>query len=320
MERRHFLSGTGIVLSSQIAGCLNLSAGSEVSANTDDAPRAHLSMTVISEPQLPSQILRSVKDENLAPREARLFEKILDGGEDITWPRPPFPENRQLIYDGTIYSLSYEVTDQEPATSFEVRLGLVKGTEANSSTINYADLPAVDRQKLSDRSLDSLEDAGIVTGLIYSTREQNSSVLVPEPHYSVIDWENGTRAEWTITDTSETTVDKYRYSAERVASVAEYGQQMRARFAFDLGDLSNDQREIISNAISGENYTVEPEETPTTAFQSLTDRIQANEQVQALHEPSTTHWGGHYLINYDGELYWTDLGIRGDSLTTAVTN
>lgn len=91
---------------------------------------------------------------------------------------------------------------------------------------------------------------------------------------------------------------------------------MRERFAFALSGLSDPQRDIVETAIKEEQYIVGPDETPPSAFAALADQFRDHEQVHGLEEAGEGDLSGTYLVQYDGEVYWTILVVSGDALGT----
>ncbi|MFC4549835.1 MULTISPECIES: hypothetical protein [Halorussus] len=315
MRRRALLATLAGVPTVALAGCTSPgSVSSGGSSLVGTSPTASLEMTPVRDADLPAKVLYSV---DAGGETAALFERILDGGATLERTRPPFPENRHLTYDGTVYRLSHEVTGRTPATRYSVKVDVVQGSVADSETVRFADLPAVDRRAFARHGLADGSTVGVGTTFLYTDAERERSALVPDPAHSVIVWKDGSGAKWVVDDAYETTVNAYRYAAERVAAASEYGRRMRERFAFELADLLDAQRDIVETAVEEGRYVVPADETPPTALVSLADRFRDREQVRGLDEDGEGDLSGPYLVRYAGETYWTILLVGDGAFRTA---
>jgi hypothetical protein len=205
------------------------------------------------------------------------------------------------------------VTERTPATRYSVKVDIVDGTVDESETIRFSDLPKVDRKTFAERGFADGETVGIGTTFLYTNAERNRSALVPESDYSVITWKDGSRAEWIVDEANPTTVNTYRYTAERVAPAAEYGRRIRGRFAFELSELTDAQREIVTTAIEESHYLVDSDQTPSPALISLARRFRKHEYPTALSEDGEGDRNGVYLVRFDGTLYWMILMVHDES-------
>lgn len=292
-------------------------AGCSGSTNVASGPTASLSMAPVTVEALPSKVLYSVEDsadsidgESIA----HLFERILNGGATIKSIDPPIPVGRHLLYDGTVYQLSREVLQREPAHTYVVEINTVQSNGDGLETIRIADLPGVDREKLAAKGLADDPPVGMETSFVYTDAEAGRSALVPEPEYSLLVWDDGERAEWTISKAAERTMVTARYTAERVTTAAEYGRRMREQFAVELTGLPSGQRDIVETAIAEDRYAVESGQSPSAAFVALADRFDAGEQVRALDEDGEGDLGGTYVVEYGGDVYWTVFTDNSDEL------
>lgn len=321
MRRRDLLASIAALIPAGLAGCAgrrtNHSGGSAGAAPT---PTASLRMTNVADADLPSKVLRAVGFDDGSDRQARLLDRILDGGAAIEATEPPFPDHDHLVYDATVYQLSYDVVERTPAVRYSVRVDIVEESPDESETIHFTQLPAVDREKLTEYGFEDGDPIGIGTTVLYTNAERDQSVLVPDSEYSVIVWENGERAEWIVDRARDTTLQTYQYTAEQVATAAEYGQQMRERFAFELSGLSDAQRDIVETAIDEGQYVVGADENASSAFLALIDRFRDHKQAHRLDEDAENddNQRESYIIKYENDVYWT-LFIINDkkSLTTA---
>jgi hypothetical protein len=234
-----------------------------------------------------------------------LFADIVDGGATTRKVQQPLPADRHLGYEGNVYKLSVEVTEETPATRFSVQVDIVTDSIVESATIRFEELPEIDKEQFAAHGLADGDPIGVGTTFLYTDAEVEQSVLLPDSKYSYIRWNDDTEAEWIVDDAFETTVNTYRYTASQVATMAEYGRQIRERFAFELSSLPEAQQEILQTAIEDGEYVVESEATPSGALAGLVDRFREQEQAHALDETGEGDLSGPYLVRFDGEVYWT---------------
>jgi hypothetical protein len=319
MRRRALLATAATSLPTMIAGCTSAGGlgGSNAAA---EAPTARLELETVTDAKLPTKVLYTVHPAEGDDSRAQLFDRILDGGATTKATRPTFPEQQHIAYQDGVYELSYEVTKETPATRYSVRVDIVTETVTEAEAIQFADLPQVDKDEFAAHGLADGDPVGIGTTFLYTDAEREQSVLVPESEYSYITWENGTEAEWVVDDAYDTTLNTYRYSADQVATAADYGQQMRERFTFELSGLPEAQREVLETAITDGAYVVGPDETPSGAFLALADRFRRHEQAYGLDEGGEGDLSGTYLVRYQGDVYWTTLVVQRDAFQTTSTN
>ena len=325
MRRRTLLGAAASLLPAALAGCTGEHPVG-VSSGVGRAPTASLEMRALSDAELPTRVLYTVENEWSRSRRAGLLDRILDGGATVSGTDPPLPADRHLSYDDAVYRLTREVTERTPATRYSVKIDVVQDDSVpDSETVNFSDLPKVDREIFAENGYAGGDVVGIGTTLLYTDAERERSALVPDSEYSVIVWDDGDRAEWVVDDASDTTLKTYRYVAERVAAAAEYGRRMRERFAFEFSNLSEEEVEIVESAVgqtaSGATtatagYVVGAETTAPPAMVSLASRFRDREQARGLDEPGEGDLNGSYLVRYDGEVYWTRLAVYGEQFAT----
>ncbi|MCT9096991.1 hypothetical protein [Haloarchaeobius sp. HME9146] len=316
MRRRPLLTATAALVPATLAGCSELPGGSSGSLTVDPAkmPTADLTMTPLDEFQLVRRALPRIESAGGSNEDAQLFERILDGGAQTRAIRPPLPVDRHVLFDGDVYVLSHEIVDKTPATRYSVKIDVVQGAVTEDESVQFSDLPAVDREVFRRYGLADGETVGVGTGFLYTDAEREESVLVPDPEYSYIVWENGNEAEVVVDRVDEATIHTYRYSAEHVATMDAYARKLRDRFAFELGELPADQRDIVETAIEEDAYVVEPDDELPSVFRELTAEFRGREQVRALDETPDDRLNGDYLVRYRGNGYWTRLRIAPDAL------
>lgn len=318
MRRRVLLTSVATIIPSVLAGCSALSSfnGSTPIATV---PTARLTMTAMNDTELLSDGLFAGGITDTGPN-ADLLDRILDNGATVTETRPPLPEHRHLLYDGMVYRLSHTVIERTPATIYSVKVDIPEGSagknEDEDKTIRFDDLPAVDRQTFAENGLASGETIGVGTAFLYTDAERKRSVLVPESNYSYIVWEDGSRAEWIVDDATDTTLKTYRYTAKQIATAKEYGRRLRERFAFELSNLSDAQRDIIETTITEDQYLVASGETPPSALVSLADRFRNHEQAHRLNENGDGDLSGSYIVRYENTTYWTMFVVSSESFPT----
>ena len=318
MRRRGLLRTTAMSLPAILAGCIS-PGGLDRSNAVAEVPTARVELTPIADAKLPTKVLYSVRPTDGDDETAQLFDQILDSGATTKATRPPLPEQQHITYQDGVYELSYDVVEETPATRYSVKVDIVTGSVTETEAIQFADLPTVDQDEFAAHGLADGEPVGIGTTFLYTDAESEQSVLVPESAYSYITWEDGTEAEWGVDDAYDTTLNTYQYTAEQVATAADYGQQMRERFAFELSGLPEAQRDIVETAITDGPYVVGPDETPSDALVALTDRFRGQEQARGLDQDGEGDLSGTYLVRYRDTVYWTTLVVQRDAFQTTTS-
>lgn len=316
LTRRDLLGGTGTAVAIVLAGCTGPGGTGDAAQDGAKLPPATLRMETVADPELPAKVLYSIGIEDGPDRRVELMDDILHGGTTVERTNPPFPEDQHVYYDDAVYVLSHEISEQTPATSYQIRVDIVQGTVVESEAVQFSNLPAIDREKFAAYGWDDGGSFGFGTSLLYTHAERANSALVPESEYSYIVWEDGSEAAWFVDDSHETTLNTYKYSAEQYSTAADYGRRMRDQLAFELSGLSDAETEIVQTAIDENQYAVAHEQTPTPAFWSLADRFRPQEQAHGLREDGEGDRSGPYLVRYDGEAYWTVLLVNVERTET----
>ncbi|RBI60035.1 hypothetical protein DMJ13_20340 [halophilic archaeon] len=270
-------------------------------------------MTAVTAGELPAKLLHS---PNPGTEKGDILDRILAGGTTIKDTRPPLPAGDHLVYNGKVYQLSHEVVQRTPATRYSVKVDIVEGDVNASEMIQFSELPRVDRRVFAANGLANGETVGIGTTFLYTDAERAQSALVPESKYSVIVWEDGSKAEWVVDDAMQTTVNTYRYSSEKIATAATYGQQIRKRAAFTLSNLPDAQRKIVTTTISDSEYVIAADKSLSSAFAGLVRRFRDHDHPTALNESGEGDLNGVYLLEFDDTFYWTVLMVQSDKLQT----
>jgi hypothetical protein len=89
---------------------------------------------------------------------------------------------------------------------------------------------------------------------------------------------------------------------------------VRDQLAFELTSLPDAEAEIVQTAIEEDEYSVDRNQTPTSAFESLAEKFRPQAQVHGLDEEKhgEGELNGVYLVRYDGTVYWTDLSVADE--------
>lgn len=263
-----------------------------------------LSMTPVDGSELADEASRELpSDPDAGPDRAVVRDAIRNGSATANGTDPSVDRGLPYVYDGGYYDLTREVVGEQPGyeTAIEVDLN---ATEVDGETIDYRDLPAVDRERLGPLLEADLEprEPGYDVGLraVYSTGEAESSVLVPDQVYEGIVYEGETYGMG-VDEPENVTLQTYRYESTVVAeSAAAYAEQLRDRYEFELSGLSDGEREVVSEAAGGSYYADSDDDE---AFASLVDRFRARGAVSEDREYDRGNW----LVRYEGQRYWAQL-------------
>lgn len=316
MGRRSFLT-SGLAAFFALSGCTSDGEGHD----SFDS----LSLTSISNSELPEKVLDTIgardsyRGIDASQSTATLMARIIDEGTTIQAAEPPLPRDRKLIYQDIIYELTYDVVEQAPAASYVVSINPTESV-TESETISFNDLPTVDQEKFTERGLGNGDPLGFTIRILYTDAQADSSVLVPDPEYSYIVWEDGPAATWVVENRHETTMKTYQYSAEQVTDVAAYGNQLREQYGFELSGLSDAQRDIITTAITDEEYVLYEDDDTPSAFVKLADQFSdyplAREYPPHPLRPFDYILDGPYIVQYDDGIYWAEFHINRYILIT----
>lgn len=302
MDRRRFLAATAALLPA--AGCLG-PGGPTGDLGGAEVPTMSLSMETVED----ADVARRVTYNEMSDEDRRLLGRVVEAGPvEVGWyQEAPLYTDIPGLHEGAVYHLSESVVDTRPAVDYGVKVDVPQETPADATTVQFADLPAADRAVFEREGLADGDVVGVGTVVTYTPEEEAASVLVPDPEYDYITWAGGETAEWVVDDRWETEQHRYRLSADRVASAAAYGRQVREAYAFELSGLSDAERDVVETAIAEEHgYTVPAERTPSPAVDTLVDRFRTRDEVAANRDPGPGV-SGTYVVRYDGGVYWTRL-------------
>ncbi len=288
MHRRQVLAAAAAGVAGALAGCSDPRASLRLEA-VDDAGIAERYATPAD--HLPDERRRIV------------VGAVKDGSATDETAGSPFEPDRPVGHEGRYYELAHEVVDEREATRYGVRVDYDPGESAGEvGEIDYADLPAVDREALGGLvppEGEPTDGEGFDLGkpAVYAPEDAEQSVLVPEQEYDVV-VHDGQRYLLDVGDAESVTLTTYRYTVEQVAADhAEMADRVRERYLFELSDLPAAQREIVDAARDGRFREGEPSGT----FRDLVGRFRDHDAVEA------DEYGGEWLVRYEGREYWADL-------------
>lgn len=300
MNRRSFLATAGAALLGTLAGCAH--------------PEGTLSMDpVADDDDLAAEY--ATPADHLADDYRAIFDAAL-AGENVTREdtSPPLDLDRPVAHEGRYYAVTHEVVGTRTATQYTIEVDYDPAPSAvDGDAMAFEDLPAVDRAALEGLIPppdDGVDRDGTVDGFrpdrgtSFRPPADADSTLVPQPDYEAIVHE-GDRYGVRVGDSRSVTVQTYRYRTEQVADgPAALAADLRTEYLFELGDLPDDEREIVESAI-GDTYYVDG--APSDAFESLADRFFAHDGI------GVGEFGGNWIVRYDGQVYWAGLdGQFGD--------
>jgi len=311
MDRRGSIAAVGNGFALALAGCIQFEEPPNPRSNGDPGvePIASLEMIPVTDKEIARRLTYSLDE----PQRKFAAEVIENGSKTVRETDEPFPPDRRFVYDDTLYELTAEVIDSQPAVVFRITLEEVDDTDAE--TIAYDDLPPVDKQALEEYGWDD-PDVFEVGGapFVYLEDEVSESILVPEPDFPVIVWDTGIHGRFIIESQSETAMNKYTYRAHTVhESASEYGGEIRREHEFQLSRLPEAQERIVSEAISDEHgYKILPDESIPDTFNELVEYFSDEEKFRPEDTGSETTVSGLYFVEYDGTNHWTELHVEDD--------
>jgi hypothetical protein len=228
---------------------------------------------------------------------------------------PPFEPDRPVVSNGTVYDLHWEAAGRTaPRTEFGVALTV--HADDRETDAAFADLPAIDRQRLDglrrrikEYDPEADEDAGsddesspleLTFQQQYTDAELTESALVPEPEYDTIAIA-GRPVSVDVRSERVVERDLYRYTTtERAPTLSAFGRALRQRHQFELTGLSDAERELFEHVIAdnGSYYQGGFGDEYEAAFAEFADRLVA--------EPAlfVDDRKGEWLLAYDGRDYW----------------
>lgn len=328
MRRRTFLASATAALPIAGAGCTTILDKRGQDSNPERSPEAHgaripaarLQMMAVDNTDIGQRHAHFVEQFNTKRR--LVIERTVENGSTrVDGEGPPARGDKPVVYDRSVYRISYRVVNERPATRYFWNLEPTDGG-SDEETVQFEDLPRLDREKfrlvgLADGAYGERNSLDVGMTFKYANEDRDESALVPTPERPIIVWGPDRRARFSVTNSNSknATLKTYEYTVKRLAPTVEaYGQQLRERYTFELSGLSDAERNIVDQAIGEHGYTVERGESPPDAFWSLADRFRQQEAVEDRRDGVT----GEYLATYEGQIYGTEL-INGDDYNTGKT-
>jgi hypothetical protein len=315
MKRRALLTThlAGVVI--LLTGCTggNDRSSPKNSGDVGKSPEAELEMAPVTDAEIAKRTTYRIDQEHRTAERELIASVTKNGSKDVTATSPPVPENRPLVYDGSVFEFSYEVVESYPATTFRITLSGVDEDNGSDERLEYSSLPTVDKRRLERYGWDDggpFEGAGVA--VTYPDDSIPTSALVPKPEHSVLEWGPDRYALITVERAGDKQMKTYRYTARKLhQSASEFGQGIREDYEITLDALSDEQQTIVSEAIrSADGYEINEDEPPK-AFEQLANRFPPSDELFSTSAETSTAspTSGLYIVCYEGAVYWTRLVI-----------
>ena len=317
LSRRAWLA----CLATIFGGCMNRS---DKNGRAQSEQVFSLTMTIVADAEISRREVLSLTEAVASNDQKLIREAITTGSVENTTISPVLePEaTLQVRYQESIYKIATTVLDKHGTGRYEYEMAIddVDEDVSRSNITSFDALPEVDQSHLAEQGFDEVtneSNLGYAFHLTYTPSEQNQSELVPEPANSVIEWKSNVRGQIRLVNTRQKYRRTYRYTAKELGSLEEVGENLRRKYSFSLSDLSDEQQEIVSEAIKSENgYRITGGDDVTVPdsvhdlFQQFSDQVDKALNYDDKSKKLTSR--AYYLINYDGETYWTELHYRSD--------
>lgn len=332
MDRREFLASGATLAAVTVGGCTGGSSSAPASDSSTSSsvpstppPSEHcssfhanstfefLAMERVSDLDIARRVANHVTDGLGDDADGRVLgwdpaavEAIENGSATLeTSQHPSFEDGEPFVYEESLYALSSQSTGMKSAKHYSFELTPVEGSVAESERVRFADLPAVDREKFEGYGKLHTNH----TTKLYLDSELSESVLAPEPDRPIVVYESGQKVRFEVTSSESHHVWTYRITAElRDSSAANYGAKAREKYAFELSDLTEAERNIVQYAIAARSCGLPEDERPPEAMWRLADRFRPQDDVEfALKDDGDENEDsvkGEYLVRYEGRTYW----------------
>ncbi|MFP4633098.1 MAG: hypothetical protein ACLFMT_06660 [Halobacteriales archaeon] len=275
----------------EFLGCLAVSA---VALSGCVDPEAVMTFDEADDDRVLRVSTRTVPDE-----QRDVFAEATENGSAVVEAaREDVSGDRAVEFEGRYYSVDSEVVGESTRTYYEVVLTL--SDDDVDDAVAYDDLPEADRDKLEalvDRPTpDDDAERPPTVGVRYWEEETEDSALAPESEYPAVSHEEST---WTVDveGPNELSEDDLRYSVQEIAaSDAEMAESIRDEHVFELSGLSDDERDLVREAIDEGYYGSSNDE-----FESVALKIREHDAVRS------DEWGGDWIVEYEGDVYLVNL-------------
>jgi hypothetical protein len=279
MRRRRFLAGGAAALSVGLAGCAHPDVVLDLTEATADEVAAEVSQTA-----------------DPGSDEYRVVTAARENGTSTRRGRYDLFDDQPIVrIDDAFYDVTETRLETSEVTVYEVMVDFdAANATAERGEIAYEDLPAVDRERLEPVLSEQPppDNEGYDLGVGYGTTAAvgNESVFVPEQQYDVL-VRDGDRYRIGV-ESRTASQARYRYEVSEVAADVEaYADQVRDRYLFELGGLTEAERSVVEEAIDGAYFSDDD------AFRSVVDRLQEHEAIRVA------DFYGTWLLAYDGTEY-----------------
>ncbi len=219
----------------------------------------------------------------------------------------PVRDGDRIEYEGGYYRFAREevTTEEVEARVFRAEYESGRDPPTGASVVAFEDLPETDRAALRDvlPDLDRrlAESQGFTVGgypVVYPDGAEPDSVLLGEGSTWVR--YDGEVIEISVEGTERVERATYRYTATELAADREaYLQYVRETFVVELGDLPEEEREVLSRAIEAGEDGVQLCE-PEGAQRAVVERLDGIAESKTPHDRT-------WFLEYDGEVYLTSL-------------
>ena len=299
-SRRSLLAGFAAVCGT-LAGCAGTGGG-------DCSFGFELVMTPATEADFIEETLNGPSRDRPDDWRAIVSETV-EGGETryTTVHAPPVRDGDRIEYESGYYRFSREevTTEEVEAHVFRVKYDRGEDPPSGATVSSFEDLPEADRTVLRemfpdlDRRLS--ESQGFTVGgypVVYPDEAEPDSVLLGEGSTWVR--YDGEVVEVSVEGTERVERVTYRYTAAELAADREaYLQYVRETFVVELGDLPEEEREVLARAVEAEEDGVQLCE-PEGAERAVVERLDG---IAASKTPRDRTW----FLDYEGEVYLTSL-------------
>lgn len=272
-----------------------------------------LGMTAVDDAGLADQASESVESDESDPGRYRPSERLLmrSAIENVSAyendTNPPVDTDLPVEYDGRYYALTHESVGTVPGQQFQIGVDY-NASDASGDRVDYESLPRVDRLAIRSEVVDPIEDpkrlepgTDSYTIESYTDAEAERSVLVPTTQYDVVVYE-GEAYPLRVRNRGNEDLTTYRYTSRFVAESSEaYASMLRDRYAFTLGNVTEEEAEVLESATGEEDYY--PDSTADEGYDRLVDRLLEHTAVRK----DTDHHSGSWIARYEGQLYWIEM-------------
>lgn len=234
----------------------------------------------------------------LSPTETEaVAEAVENGSATTTDVTVPFDGGRPVEHEGSYYEVETEEVGTETVMRYTVAVSAPEEDDEYNA-VKFDELPEVDRDKFDSLlRMNEGREREVRAETSYTEEEAEDSVLVPEEDYNAVRKED-TVLLLQVDGPDESEVSEVRYTAEPLAQTAEeLADWARDSYLWELSELDAGEREIVEEAIDGGYY----EGSVNEEFRSLARKFEGRPAVES------TDWGGYYLVEYEGDTYWTNL-------------